>query len=315
MTEVLPNARFREPAQAESEHAEPEHGESVPSESEHPESEHPESPHAELAQRPAGRAARKRLGPGRAVPFGRLIGPALVVLLWWASSALGYLDPRILSGPGTVLSTAGDLAADGRLQANVLISLQRAGLGLLFGAAAGTALAVAAGLSRTGEYLLDGPLQIKRAIPSLAMLPLLILWLGIGEEMKVTVIALGVAVTVYVNTYAALTGIDSRYVELAQSLGLSRIQFIRTVVGPGSLPGFFVGLRLGVTASWLGLIVVEQINATSGIGYMMFQAQQYAQSDVIIVGLVVYGIFGFVSDALVQTTGRRALSWRRTLAG
>ncbi|MFC9494927.1 ABC transporter permease [Streptomyces sp. NPDC056982] len=263
----------------------------------------------------AARGTRRRLGPGRSVPFGRLIGPALLIAVWWAASAFGYLDPRILSGPGTVLSTAADLVSTGRLQDNVLVSLQRAGLGLLFGVAAGVILAVAAGLNRTGEYLLDGTLQVKRAIPSLAMLPLLILWLGIGEQMKVTVIALGVAVNMYINTYASLTGIDSRYVELAEGLDLSRWQFIRRVVVPGSLPGFFVGLRLGVTASWLGLIVVEQINATQGIGYMMFQAQQYAQSDVIIVGLVAYGIFGFASDAAVRAIERRVLSWRRTLAG
>ncbi|MFF1957809.1 ABC transporter permease [Streptomyces sp. NPDC058220] len=261
------------------------------------------------------RRGRRRLGPGRSVPFGRLLGPALLVAVWWAASALGALDPRILSGPGAVVATAVDLIADGRLQDNVLISLQRAGLGLLFGVAAGVTLAVVAGLSRAGEYLVDGPLQIKRAIPSLALLPLLILWLGIGEQMKITVIALGVAVNMYINAHTSLTGIDSRYVELAEVLGLSRWQFIRKVVAPGALPGFFVGLRLGVTSSWLGLIVVEQINATSGIGYMMFQAQQYAQSDVIIVGLVAYGIFGYASDALVRGIERRVLSWRRTLAG
>ncbi|MEV6474618.1 ABC transporter permease [Streptomyces sp. NPDC051657] len=261
------------------------------------------------------RGIRRRLRPGRSIPFGRLIGPVLLVVLWWAASASGYLDPRILSGPGSVLSTAADLVSTGRLQDNVLISLQRAGLGLLFGVTAGVVLAVTAGLSRSGEYLLDGPLQIKRAIPSLAMLPLLILWLGIGEQMKVTVIALGVAVNMYINTYASLTSIDSRYVELAEGLDLGRAQFLRKVVVPGSLPGFFVGLRLGVTSSWLGLIVVEQINSTSGIGYMMFQAQQYAQSDVIIVGLVAYGIFGFASDAGVRAIERKVLSWRRTLAG
>ncbi|MEV7248404.1 ABC transporter permease [Streptomyces cyaneofuscatus] len=264
---------------------------------------------------PVARGTRRRLGPGRPLPFGRLIGPVLLIAAWWAASASGYLDPRILSGPGSVISTASDLVATGRLQDNVLISLQRAGLGLFFGVVSGVVLAVAAGLSRSGEYLIDGPLQIKRAIPSLAMLPLLILWLGIGEEMKATVIALGVAVSMYINTFAFLTSIDNRYVELAEGLDLSRAQFIRKVVVPGSLPGFFVGLRLGVTSSWVGLIVVEQINATSGIGYMMFQAQQYAQSDVIIVGLVAYGIFGFASDAAVRAIERRALSWRRTLAG
>lgn len=259
--------------------------------------------------------ARRRLAPGPALPFGRLLGPLLLVAVWWGASGLHYLDPRILSGPGTVAATAVDLARSGRLLDDVLASLHRAGLGLLFGVAAGTALAVAAGLSRWGEYLIDGTLQVKRAIPSLALLPLLILWLGIGEQMKVTVIALGVAVVVYVNTYASLTAIDHRYVELAESLGLTRPQFVARVVLPGSLPGFFVGLRLGVTASWLGLVVVEQVNSTSGLGYMMFQAQQYAQSDVIIVGLVAYGIFGFASDAAVRAVERRVLSWRRTLAG
>ncbi|GAA3751211.1 hypothetical protein GCM10023082_53950 [Streptomyces tremellae] len=170
-------------------------------------------------------------------------------------------------------------------------------------------------LSRIGEYLVDGPLQIKRAIPSLALLPLLILWLGIGEAMKVTVIALGVAVSMYVNAHAALTSIDGRYLELARVLRLSRGRYLRAVVLPGALPGFFTGLRLGVTSSWLGLVVVEQINATSGIGYMMFQAQQYAQSDVIIVGLVVYGVLGYASDAAVRAAERRALSWRRTVTG
>ncbi|WP_229924408.1 ABC transporter permease [Streptomyces sulfonofaciens] len=266
------------------------------------------------ASPPTARRVRRRLGPGRRVPFGRLLGPVLLIAVWWAASALGVLDPRILSGPGTVLSTAGDLVSDGRLQDSALISLQRAGLGLFFGVVTGVALAVVAGLSRLGEYLVDGPLQIKRAIPSLAMLPLLILWLGIGEQMKVTVIALGVAVNMYINTYASLTGIDSRHVELAESLELNRWQFLRKVVVPGSLPGFFVGLRLAVTSSWLGLIVVEQINATSGIGYMMFQAQQYAQTDVIVVGLVVYGVFGFLSDALVRAVEGRVLAWRRTLA-
>ncbi|NKI44304.1 ABC transporter permease [Streptomyces physcomitrii] len=287
----------------------------------------PGAPPRERADRPAptgsgaapAESARqghrpRRLGPGRAVPFGRLIGPVLLVAVWWLSSALGYLDPRILSGPGTVLATASDLVSTGRLQDNALVSLQRAALGLLFGVLAGVLLAVVAGLSRSGEYLVDGPLQIKRAIPSLALLPLLILWLGIGEQMKVTVIALGVAVNVYINTYAALTGIDGRHVQLAESLRLGRWTFLRKVVAPGALPGFFVGLRLGVTSAFLGLIVVEQVNATSGIGYMMFQAQQYAQSDVIIVGLVAYGIFGYASDALVRIIERRALSWRHTLA-
>ncbi|MEV8567389.1 ABC transporter permease [Streptomyces sp. NPDC051322] len=258
---------------------------------------------------------RRRLSPGKLFPYGRLVGPLLLIGIWAAGTGLGLLDTRILSAPWTVVRTAGDLISDGRLQNNLLVSLQRAGLGLGLGVVVGTALAIAAGLSRVGEATIDGAMQVKRAIPSLALLPLLILWLGIGEGMKVITVALGVMVQVYINTYASLTSIDKRYVELAESLGLSRAQFIRKVVVPGALPGFFVGLRLAVTASWLGLIVVEQVNATAGIGYMMFQAQQYAQTDIILVGLLVYGIFGFASDALVRAVERRVLSWRRTLAG
>lgn len=257
---------------------------------------------------------RRRLTPGRRLPYARCAGPLLLLAGWVAASALGALDPRVLPAPWTVLATAYDLTVDGRLTEHLSLSLRRAGSGLALGVAVGVVLAALSGLSRLGESLIDGTMQVKRAIPALALLPLLILWWGVGEQMKVLTIALGVMVHVYINTYAALTGIDSRYVELAEALGLSRTRFLARVVVPGALPGFFVGLRLAVTASWLGLVVVEQVNATSGIGYMMFQAQMYAQTDVILVGLLLYGTFGFASDALVRLVERRALAWRRTLA-
>jgi sulfonate transport system permease protein len=263
---------------------------------------------------PAAAHRRRRLGPGTRIPYGRLLGPVLILALWSAASATGALDPRLVSAPWTVFDEAWQLTrGQGELQSDFLISARRALTGLAFGVAAGTALAVAAGLSRVGDAVIDGAMQVKRAIPALALIPLMILWLGIGEEMKIVTIALFVLVPVYINTYAALVGIDSRYVELAEVVGLSRWQFLRKVVIPGALPGWFTGLRLGVTGSWLALIVVEQINATSGIGYMMFQAQEYGQTDVILVGLLVYGLFGFVTDAVVRLIERRALSWRRTL--
>jgi sulfonate transport system permease protein len=263
---------------------------------------------------PPAASRRRRLGPGRPIRYGRLLGPLLVLALWSVAAGSGLLDPRVLPSPWTTLATAGDLISTGRLQSNLLTSLHRAGLGFLFGLGAGTVLALFAGLSRVGDALVDGTFQIKRAIPSLGLIPLLILWLGIGESFKVVIIAIGVAVPIYINSHAALTGIDRRYVELAEVLDLSRWQFLRRVVIPGALPGFLTGLRLAVTGSWLSLVVIEQINATSGIGYLMFQAQNYGQTDIIVVGLLVYGIFGFVSDALVRLLERRALSWRHTLA-
>jgi len=268
-----------------------------------------------LAGREDVRPTGRWLGPGRRRRLAWLLGPSALLALWTISSATGLLDPRILSEPWTVLATAGELIADGRLQENLAISAQRAGLGLFFGIVVGALLALLSGLSRVGEALIDGPVQIKRAIPGLALIPLLILWFGIDETMKVLTITLGVFVPIYLQTHAGLRGIDLRYVELAQTVGLSRAAFIRKVVLPGALPGFFLGLRFAVTGAWVSLVVVEQINATSGIGYMMELARTYGQTNIIVLGLAVYGILGLVSDGAVRFFERKALSWQRTLAG
>ena len=174
--------------------------------------------------------------------------------------------------------------------------------------------ALAAGLSRIGEASIDGLVQIKRAIPTLALIPLAILWLGIGEAMKIALIATSVLVPVYINTHAALRGIDIRHVELARSVGLSRADFLREVALPGALPGFFTGLRLAVTTCWTALVVLEQINTSEGIGYLMNRARDYGQTDVIVVGLAIYAILGLGSDFAVRFWERRALSYRKALA-
>lgn len=260
------------------------------------------------------RRATRRLGPGRSIPGGAALGLLALVAFWALGSATGFIDQRTLSAPWTVVTTAGELIESGRLQENLAVSAQRALLGLLLGIVLGTLLALVSGLTRIGEALIDGPVQVKRAIPSLALLPLLILWLGIGETMKVVTILLGVFVPVYIHTHNGLRTIDARYVELAETVGLSRWQFVRRVVLPGALPGFLLGLRFAVTGAWLSLVVVEQINGTAGIGYMMELARTYGQTEIIVVGLVLYGVLGFGSDALVRLVQRRTLAWRRTLA-
>lgn len=257
---------------------------------------------------------RRRLSPGKRLPAARLAGPLVLLAAWAIASAAGRLDPSAIPAPWTVLDTAVRLWTGGTLRTDILTSVERAGYGFMIGLAAGVLLALVSGLTRTGEALIDGTVQINRAIPTLGLIPLFILWLGIGETFKIAVIAIVVYIPVYLNTHAALSAIDSRYVELAEVLGLSRFRFVREIVIPGALPGFFVGLRLGVTGSWLGLVVLEQINATSGLGYMMFQAQNYGRSDIILVGLLIYGVFGLVSDTVVRLVERRVLSWRRTLS-
>ncbi|MCQ4079427.1 ABC transporter permease [Streptomyces sp. RB6PN25] len=263
---------------------------------------------------PVTRRSTRGLAPGRRLPASRLTGPVLFLALWAAASAAGQLDPGAIPAPWTVLRTAAHLWTDGTLGSDITTSLRRAGYGFAIGLVGGVALALAAGLSRVGEALIDGTVQLNRAIPTLGLIPLFILWLGIGETFKITIIAIVVYIPIYLNLHSALSGIDNRFVELGEVLGLSRVQFIRQIVIPGALPGFFVGLRLGVTGSWLSLVVLEQINATSGLGYMMFQAQNYGRTDVIIVGLLIYGIFGLVSDSAVRLIERRVLSWRRTLS-
>ncbi|MFG3511563.1 ABC transporter permease [Streptomyces bobili] len=270
------------------------------------------APAAVADERP--RTRRRGLAPGRRLPAARLTGPLLLLVLWAAASAAGRLDPGAVPAPWTVLETGARLWTDGTLTDDILTSLQRAGSGFAIGLTAGVLLALASGLTRTGEALIDGTVNLNRAIPTLGLIPLFILWLGIGETFKIAIIAIVVYIPIYLNTHAALSGIDHRFVELAEVQGLSKLAFIREIVVPGALPGFFVGLRLGVTGSWLGLVVLEQIKATSGLGYLMFQAQNYGQSDVILVGLVVYGVFGLISDSVVRLIERRVLSWRRTLS-
>ncbi|UXN74213.1 ABC transporter permease [Devosia sp. A8/3-2] len=264
---------------------------------------------------PAGTTRkRRRLGPGPAIPFGLQIGPLVLVLIWVTGSALGLIDPRVLPAPWAIAGTFGELIADGRLQSNFLTSSVRALLGLGFGIAIGLLLAIASGLSRVGEALIDGPIQIKRAVPTTAMIPLLMLWLGIGETMKVTIITTGVIVPIYMHTHNALRAIDERYVELAETLRMSQRDFLLQVVLPGAVHGFLLGLRFAVTLCWVSLVVVEQINATSGLGYMIELARSYGQTRVIIVGTVVYAFLGLASDGIVRLLEKRLLSWRRTLA-
>jgi sulfonate transport system permease protein len=256
---------------------------------------------------------RVRLAPGAPRRWGWAIGPVLLLFYWSVLSATGYLDARILPPPWTAVTTAVQLVRDGRLQENLAVSAGRAALGLVFGVGAGVVLALVAGLSRLGGYVIDGVVQLKRGIPILAVIPFMVLWFGIGEGMKVAVIAVTVFFPIYLHTHSALSAIDIKQVELAETLRLSRAQFLRHVVVPAALPGFLVGLRFSVTAAWLALVVVEQLNATSGIGYMVTLARNYAQSDVMLVGLVIYALLGLSSDALVRTLEARALVWRRTL--
>lgn len=254
-----------------------------------------------------------RLGLPKAWTYGWLLGPALLLIYWAVGSISGFIDSRILPAPWVAATTGVELLQDGRLHHDVLVSTARAAQGLFFGATLGIAVAFLSGLSLIGGYLFDSVIQLKRAIPTLALIPFFILWFGVGEVMKVTMISVFVFLPIYVHTHNALRGIDLRFVELAETMRISYLEYLRHVVLPGALPGIMLGLRFGVMAAWVSLVVVEQINTSSGIGYMINLARNYAQSDVMLVGLVLYAVLGLASDFAVRLVEKKVLSWRRTL--
>ena len=268
---------------------------------------------------PATREGRPGVALARAARAGhgwrRLSSPIAIVLLWQLASELGWLDPQTLAPPSEVLSAGKELLADGELQHHLWVSLGRVVKGLTLGVLAGTVLALLAGLSRWGEDLVDPPVQMMRTVPVLALTPLFILWFGIGEETKYLLIALGTTFPIYLNTFAGIRGIDARLIDAARTLGLSRAQVIRKVILPGALPGFLTGLRYSAGIAWLVLVVGEQINATSGIGYLITQARTAFRTDVIVLCLVIYALLGLTTDAIVRAIERRALAWRVTYSG
>ncbi|MCX5314585.1 ABC transporter permease [Streptomyces sp. NBC_00154] len=248
-------------------------------------------------------------------PLRRAIGPVLLLALWQVLSATGVLHPDVLASPGTIARAGSDLIADGTLPSAMGISLQRVAVGLVLGGVVGTALALVSGLSRLGEDLVDATVQMLRTVPWVGLIPLFIIWLGIGEAPKVALIALGVAFHLYLNVYAGIRGVDEQLVEAGRSLGLGRWGLIRHVVLPGALRGAMTGLRYSLATAWLALVFGESVNADAGIGFLMNQAREFFRTDVIVVCLVVYAFLGLTADVIVRILERLLLQWRPTFTG
>jgi sulfonate transport system permease protein len=248
----------------------------------------------------------------------RLISPLAVLVIWQLVSRSGLVSEQKLPSPSTVLHTAITLittnsAAYGTLQGAMAVSLERVAIGFALGGTTGLILAVIAGLSRLGENSVDPLLQMLRTLPLFGLIPVFIVWFGIGELPKVLLIALGSAIPLYLNTFAGIRNVDAKLAEAGQSLGLTRAEKIRHIILPGALPQMLVGLRQSLGVAWLALVVAEQINANAGLGFMISQATQFLRNDVIFVALLVYCLLGLLTDALVRLLERRALAWRRGL--
>jgi sulfonate transport system permease protein len=248
----------------------------------------------------------------------RLVSPLLFLAAWQAVSGFGIISPQKLPPPTQVWHTAvslitTDSPAYGTLQGAMFVSLQRVALGFALGAGAGLVLAVLAGLSRLGEDTVDPLMQMLRTLPLFGLIPVFIVWFGIGELPKVLLIAMGAAIPLYLNTFAGIRGVDAKLAEAGRSLGLSRAEMIRHIILPGALPQILVGLRQSLGVAWLALVVAEQVNASAGLGFIISQATQFLRNDMIFVALIVYCLLGLLTDALVRLLERRALAWRRGL--
>ncbi|WP_427918265.1 ABC transporter permease [Streptomyces sp. cg40] len=245
----------------------------------------------------------------------RTTGPLVLLALWQLLSSTGALTSDVLASPGRIAHVGWNLIDDGSLPSAMGTSLQRVAIGLLLGTLIGTGLALVSGLFRIGEDLVDAPVQMLRTVPFVGLIPLFIIWFGIGEAPKVAIITLGVTFPLYLNVYAGIRGVDSQLIEAGESLGLSRWGLVRHVVLPGALPNAMTGLRYSLGIAWLALVFAEQINADAGIGFLMVQARDFLQTDVIVVCLIVYAFLGLLADFVVRTLERLLLQWRPTFTG
>lgn len=270
-------------------------------------------PQAEVdhpGRRPRRSRRASRTRPSRLSWLRRWVSPLVILVAWQLLSGAGAIPEQKMASPLQVLGTARDLVADGTLGRETLVSVQRVVIGFAIGALIGLVLAVVAGLNRIGEDAVDPPMQMLRTLPHFGLIPLFIVWMGIGEAPKVALIALGVAFPLYLNTYAGIRSIDRKFLEAARTLHLNRRERLRHVVVPGAVPQALVGLRQSLGVAWLSLIVAETISASSGLGYMINHAREFLQTDVIVVGLAVYSLLGLLTDSVVRFLERRALRWR-----
>ena len=237
------------------------------------------------------------------------IVPLVIVLVWQLACVGGFVSTRVLPAPSDVVLAGWKVAASGELARNIWVSFWRAGIGFLIGGSIGFAFGLANGLSQLASKLTDTTLQMVRNIPHLAMIPLVILWFGIDETAKLFLVALGVFFPIYLNTLHGIRTVDPQLIEMGRTYGLSRWQLYTEVILPGATSSILVGLRFSLGLMWVILIVAETISAQSGIGYLTMNAREFLQTDVVLVGILLYAILGKLADLLARALEHGWLRW------
>jgi len=242
------------------------------------------------------------------------IAPVLLLLVWECCARLGKLSPQVLPAPSKVLLTAWDLIQQGRLLSDLGASLLRAIAGFVIGGTIGFALGTLVGFSRLAEALLDRSVQMVRAVPFLAVLPLVIVWFGVDEGGKLFLVALGVMFPIYINTVLGIRQIDPKLIELGRVTGLSNWTLIRRIILPGALPSILAGVRYALAVAWLALVIAETIATNTGIGSLAMDAREFLRTDVIVLTIVIYAGIGVASDAIARALEQRLLAWHPNYA-
>jgi sulfonate transport system permease protein len=254
-----------------------------------------------------------------ALPFARLhfdgrkllpfLLPVTVVLVWQLAASAGWISNRLMPAPLDVLKAFWAKLITGELALNIGVSGARAVSGLIVGGSVGFLLGLANGVSKTSFTLTDTTLQMIRTVPNLALIPLVILWFGIGEEAKLFLTSLGVFFPIYLNTLHGVRNVDPQLIEMGRVYGMSRWALFRSVILPGALPSIFVGLRFSLGIMWLTLIVAETMAASAGIGHMANSAREFMMTDVVVLALVIYALLGKLADSIARFLERKTLQW------
>lgn len=235
--------------------------------------------------------------------------PFLIIVIWEVSNKTGLLANTILPAPSAVLKAGYEQAISGTLWTHLQISTTRALLGFVIGGSLAFIIGIINGIVPVAQRYLDTTIQMLRNIPNLALIPLVIIWFGVGEEGKIFLVAISVFFPIYVNTYHGIRNIDPRLIEMGKIYNLSKTKLFFKVIILGAMPSILVGIRYSLGIMWLTLIVAETVAASSGIGYMSMNAREYMQLDIVVLAIILYAILGKVADSIARLLEKKLLKW------
>lgn len=241
--------------------------------------------------------------------------PVVTIVLWQLAGSTGVISAQFLPTPLSIARAFTGLLLTGELTHHLGVSMGRAGVGFLIGGVLGLLFGVLTGLFRSVEYVLDPSVQVLRLVPHLAIAPLIILWFGFGEMSKVVIILTGSFFPLYINTFMGIRNVDNKLFEVSRVLGFSPYQRLRRLILPAALPGILLGLRLSLAVAWIGLVVAELIGSQSGIGFLINEAKQNSNTEVVFVGIIIFAIVGKLIDSLFRIIERKCLFWRDSYEG